>query len=425
MLAEVLRLRQVPPSRARTLVPQLVVIMPVAMKPVTPLKPAEIKAAEVLREPTGPLADLGTKPGLLPRQRIKGLIRRRMVQAAIDIDETQVQPASLDLRLGSRAYRVPASFLPGKAKTVEAQLSELEFDEINLEAGAVLERGTVYVVELLEHLDLPESVSALANPKSSTGRLDVFTRLIADYSDVFDSVPGGYRGKIYTEISPSSFSIRVRRGSRLNQIRFRRRNPAQAESAKFTLPDRDLVERHQHMPLTDGEIALRNGLIMSVDLKGDGDLVGYRAQKFTGVIDLDSIAEYDPRDFWEQVHVRNFNKLILDPNQFYILASRERIRIPPDWAAEMVPIDPMMGEFRVHYAGFFDPGFGATENGRPGSRAVLEVRSHEVPFVLEDGQAIGRLVYEPMAETPDVLYGQTETSNYQGQGLKLSKHFRV
>jgi dCTP deaminase len=281
------------------------------------------------------------------------------------------------------------------------------------------------VVELLEHLDLPESVSALANPKSSTGRLDVFTRLIADHSDVFDSVPGGYRGKIYTEISPSSFSIRVRRGSRLNQIRFRRRNPAQAETAKFTLADRDLLEQHQRMPLTDGEIALRNGLILSVDLKGDTGLVGYRAQKFTGVIDLDSIAEYDPRDFWEQVHVRNYSKLILDPNQFYILASRERIHIPPDWAAEMVPIDPMMGEFRVHYAGFFDPGFGATESGRPGSRAVLEVRSHEVPFVLEDGQAIGRLVYEPMAETPDVLYGQTETSNYQGQGLKLSKHFRV
>jgi dCTP deaminase len=217
--------------------------MPVAKKPVAPLnraemnraemkpaeiKPAEIKAAEtkaaeILREPTGPLADLGSKPGLLPRQRIKGLIRRRMIQAALQIDETQVQPASLDLRLGTKAYRVPASFLPGKGKTVEAQLSELEFDEINLEPGAVLERGTVYVVELLEHLSLPESVSALANPKSSTGRLDVFTRLIADYSDVFDSVPGGYQGKIYTEISPSSFSIRVRKGSRLNQIRFRRR----------------------------------------------------------------------------------------------------------------------------------------------------------------------------------------------------------
>jgi dCTP deaminase len=244
---------------------------------------------------------------------------------------------------------------------------------------------------------------------------------------MFDAVPGGYQGKIYTEISPCSFSIRVRKGSRLNQIRFRRRNPAQAESARFTVSDRELLDQHRQLPLVDGEIALRNGLVLSVDLSAEhpSGLVGYRAQKFTGVIDLDSVAEYDPRDFWEQVHVRNYNKLILDPNQFYILASRERIHIPPDWAAEMVPIDPMMGEFRVHYAGFFDPGFGSTEQGLPGSRAVLEVRSHEVPFVLEDGQAIGRLMYEPMAETPDILYGQTETSNYQGQGLKLSKHFRV
>ena len=385
------------------------------------------KPAEVLREPTGPLADLGTKSGLLPRQRIKGMIRRRMIQASLDIDETQIQPASLDLRLGTKAYRVPASFLPGRGKTVGQQLSELEFDEINLEAGAVLERGTVYVVELMEHLSLPESVSALANPKSSTGRLDVFTRLIADHSDMFDSVPGGYQGKIYTEISPCSFSIRVRKGSRLNQIRFRRRNSAQTETAKFAIADRDLLEQHKRLPLVDGDIQLRNGLVLSVDLNGEhpSGLVGYRAQKFTGVIDLDSIAEYDPRDFWERVHVRNYNKLILDPNQFYILASRERIHIPPDWAAEMVPIDPMMGEFRVHYAGFFDPGFGFTEQGLPGSRAVLEVRSHEVPFVLEDGQAIGRLMYEPMAETPDILYGQTDTSNYQGQGLKLSKHFRI
>jgi len=385
------------------------------------------KPAEILREPTGPLADLGSKSGLLPRQRIKGLIRRKMIQAAVEIDEAQIQPASLDLRLGTKAYRVPASFLPGKGKTVEEQLSELEFDEINLEAGAVLERGTVYVVELMEHLSLPESVSALANPKSSTGRLDVFTRLIADHSDMFDSVPGGYQGKIYTEISPCSFSIRVRKGSRLNQIRFRRRNSAQAETGRFALSDRDLLEAHRQLALVDGDIQLRNGLVLSVDLNGEhpSGLVGYRAQKYTGVIDLDSIAEYDPRDFWEQVHVRNYNKLILDPNQFYILASRERIHIPPDWAAEMVPIDPMMGEFRVHYAGFFDPGFGFTEQGLPGSRAVLEVRSHEVPFVLEDGQAIGRLMYEPMAETPDILYGQTDTSNYQGQGLKLSKHFRV
>jgi len=377
-----------------------------------------------LREPTGPLGDLGAKVGILPRQRIKALVRRKMVQASIEIEDSQIQPASLDLRLGAKAYRVPASFLPGKTKSVEQQLSELEYDEIDLEGGAVLEKGTVYVVELLENLNLPDSVSALANPKSSTGRLDVFTRLIANKSDVFDSVPGGYEGKIYTEISPCSFSIRVRKGSKLNQLRFRRRNPAQAETARFSLTDRELLEKHQASRLVDGEIQLRNGLILSVDLGGE-DLVGYRAQKYTGVIDVDQIRAYDPRDFWERVHARDHSKLILDPNQFYILASRERIHIPPDLAAEMVPIDPMMGEFRVHYAGFFDPGFGFTKHGHPGSRAVLEVRSHEVPFILEDGQAIGRLVYEPIAEIPEVLYGQIETSNYQGQGLKLSKHFRM
>jgi len=378
-------------------------------------------------EPTAPLADLGTKAGLLPRQRIRALVRRKMIRAAVEFEEGQFQPASLDLRLGAKAYRVPASFLPGRQKTVEQQLSEMEFDEIKLDGGAVLEKGCVYVVELLEYLSLPESVSALANPKSSTGRLDVFTRLIADNSPAFDSVPGGYEGKIYTEISPCSFSIRVRKGSRLNQIRFRRRNSAQSETADFRLSDRELLERHQKSPLVDDRIQLRKGLILSVDLGGDDRTaaVGYRAQKYTGVIDLDKVAEYDPRDFWEKVTVRNHGKLILDPNQFYILASRERIHIPPDWAAEMVPIDPMMGEFRVHYAGFFDPGFGYTEEGRPGSRAVLEVRSHEVPFILEDGQAIGRLVYEPIAEPPDMLYGQMETSNYQVQGLKLSKHLRA
>jgi dCTP deaminase len=371
--------------------------------------------------------DLGTKFGVLPRQRIKTLIRRKIVQSAVEIEDTQIQPASLDLRLGAKAYRVPASFLPGKAKTVVQQLSELESDEINLENGAVLEKGTVYVVELQEFLDLPDSISALANPKSSTGRLDVFTRLIADNSDVFDNVPGGYEGKIYTEISPCSFSIRARRGSKLNQIRFRRRNSQQPETSKFTLSDRELSEVHKKSRLIDGPLQLRNGLILSVDLNSQSisNTVGYRAQKFTGVIDIDKAGEYDLRDFWEPVHVRDYKKLILDPNQFYILASRERIHIPPDLAAEMVPIDPMMGEFRVHYAGFFDPGFGFTEHGHSGSRAVLEVRSHEVPFVLEDGQAIGRLVYEPLSETPEILYGQIDTSNYQGQGLKLSKHFRM
>jgi dCTP deaminase len=394
--------------------------------PVRILKAAA--ASPNLREPTGPTADLGTKPGLLPRQRIRALIHhRKMVQAPVEIEEGQFQPASLDLRLGSKAYRVRASFLPGLSKTVEQQLRELKYDEINLENGAVLEKGCVYVVELLEHLKLPESVTGLANPKSSTGRLDIFTRLIADRSDVFDSVRGGYEGKIFAEISPCSFSIRVKKGSRLNQMRFRRRNSQQNATTKFSLGDRDLFERHAASPLVDGDIKLRNGLILSVDLSGDDSerLVGYKAQRYAGVIDVDQIGSYDPRDFWDPIYVRAEKRLILDPHQFYILASKERIHIPPDIAAEMVPIDPMMGEFRVHYAGFFDPGFGYTREGQPGSRAVLEVRSHDVPFVLEGGQAIGRLEYEQISEAPDVLYGQISTSNYQGQGLKLSKHFRV
>ncbi len=379
-------------------------------------------------EPTGPLADLGTKSGLLPRQRIKALVQnRKLVQAAPEIEETQFQPASLDLRLGARAHRVRASFLPGREKTVQRQLDELKYDEIDIEHGAVLEKGCVYVVELLEHLNLPDSVTGLANPKSSTGRLDVFTRLIADGSDAFDHVRGGYEGKLYAEISPCSFSIRVKKGSRLNQLRFRRRNPAQSETSRFALTDRDLLERHGRSPLVDGAIQLRNGLIVSVDLNGDAasGLVGWRAQRYSGVVDVDAVGAYQARDFWEPMPIRQDRKLILDPHQFYILASRERVHIPADLAAEMVPIDPMMGEFRVHYAGFFDPGFGFTEQGHPGSRAVLEVRSHEVPFVIEHGQAVGRLVYEELSEVPDLFYGQTGASNYQGQGLKLSKHFRV
>lgn len=377
-----------------------------------------------LIEAGGQASELGTKPGLLARQRIKVLVHRKMVGAAVEIEEGQYQPASLDLRLGAKAYRVRASFLPGRGKTVEQKLAELTYDQIDITDGAVLERGCVYVVELLEHLNLPDSITALANPKSSTGRLDVFTRLISDESDVFDTVRGGYRGRLYAEISPCSFSIRVKRGSKLNQIRFRRRNSQQIETGSFHLPDKELAQLHSRHKLVDGDLQLRNGLILSVDLRGmPNSPVGYRAQRFTGVIDIDEVARYDPRDFWDPISLRE-PTLVLDPHQFYILASKEHIHVPPVVAAEMVPIDPMMGEFRVHYAGFFDPGFGFTEHGHPGSRAVLEVRSHEVPFVLEDGQAIGRLRYEQVPEKPDSLYGQIGTSHYQGQGLRLSKHFR-
>jgi dCTP deaminase len=375
-----------------------------------------------------PVSEKRSKSGLLPRQRIRAMLDHKMILATTDIDETQLQPASLDLRLGSRAYRIRASFLPGPDKKISDQLAELRYDEIKLDDGAVFERGCVYLVELQEHLKLPESIAAIANPKSSTGRLDVFTRLISNSSEVFDSVRAGYEGPLFAEISPRSFSIKVRKGSRLNQIRFRRLNSQHEEHSVFHVDDRVLRERHEQRPLMDGDLTLRNGLVLRVGLSNacatTEGIIGYRAQKFTDSIDVDNTSTYDVADYWEPILSRSDNRLILDPHQFYILASAERLHIPPDLAAEMVPIDPTMGEFRVHYAGFFDPGFGYTEHGHPGSRAVLEVRSHEVPFILEDRQIIGRLVFERLSEVPDVLYGQTPSSSYQGQGLKLSKHFR-
>lgn len=366
--------------------------------------------------------------GVLPRQDIRKLVQRNMVRSASgQFVESQFQPASLDLRLGERAYRVRASFLPGPERTVEQVLAELTQDEVSLAEGAILERNCVYVVELMESLSgLPATISAFANPKSSTGRIDVFTRLIADRADAFDTVAGGYTGKLYAEISPSSFSIRVRQGSRLNQLRFRRRAGGQDEAAGFRLSDRELREVHERTPLVDGQVAIRNGLLFSILLAGDreGEVIGYQAQRFTDVIDVDRVGGYAIDDFWTPIRARRDRRLILDPHQFYILASKEKLHIPPGFAAEMAPIDPTMGEFRVHYAGFFDPGFGVGTNGAPGSRGVLEVRSHEVPFLLEDGQVVGRLAFEKMAAEPDALYGQIGTSNYQGQALKLSKHFR-
>jgi dCTP deaminase len=373
-------------------------------------------------------AEFGARFGLLPRQKVQLMVRRGMIRAAAEIEDSQFQPASLDLRLGPKAYRVRASFLPGKGRTVREQLAQMNLDELSLErGGAILERGCVYLVPLLETLRLQDSISALANPKSSTGRLDIFTRLITDRSEVFDHVAGGYEGELYAEISPRSFSIRVRKGSKLNQIRFRRRNSQQLQTTDFTLTDREIVERHRRSPLVDSEPNIRDGLILRIALDREslGGTIGFRAQKHTNILDVDKVDAYDVGDYWDRLVPRPDDRLILDPGEFYVLASRERVHIPPDLAAEMVPIDPAMGEFRVHYAGFFDPGFGHSPSGHPGSRAVLEVRSHDVPFILEDGQVIGRLAYEKMADEPDSLYGQGGGSNYQGQGLKLSKHFKA
>jgi dCTP deaminase len=373
------------------------------------------------------IAPIGqTQGGVLSSRQIEGLAERGAIQFSAPLAKGQIQPASLDLRLGPKAYRVRASFLPGPERGVEDILSALAYDEMSLEgAGAILERGCVYVVPLMESLALGPDVSGAANPKSSTGRLDIFTRLIADRGERFDEVPAGYRGALYAEVSPRSFSVRARMGSRLNQLRFRAW-PEGAGQGAFALSDAALAELHRTRPLVDGALNLRDGVVLRVALGAQafGGVIGYRAQKHTDVIDVDRVGAYRIDDYWDRLPARD-GRLILDPGDFYILASRERLAIPPGLAAEMAPMDAAIGEFRVHYAGFFDPGFGAGPDGNPAARAVLEVRSREVPFILEDGQFIGRLVYERMAETPESLYGEGGVSNYQGQGLKLSKHFCV
>ncbi|WP_212525648.1 2'-deoxycytidine 5'-triphosphate deaminase [Actibacterium sp. MT2.3-13A] len=358
-----------------------------------------------------------TGTGVLPSQSISALIGSGALSGAPAITPEQIQPASLDLRLGNVAYRVRASFLAGAGRSVAERLEEFEMHRIDLEGGAVLEKGCVYVVPLMERLALPEGIQAVANAKSSTGRLDLLTRAITDGGEEFDRIPAGYTGPLYAEICPRSFSVLVRPGMRLNQIRFRR--------GQAVLSDAELTALHAATGLVSGEAVISQGLGFSVDLKpAEGDLVGYRAKPHTGVIDLDRIGEYDPAEFWEEIRTRN-GQIILDPGAFYILVSREAVHIPPDYAAEMAPYLAMVGEFRVHYAGFFDPGFGHAAAGGEGARGVLEVRCHEAPFVLEHGQIVGRLVYERMAERPAQLYGEGIASNYQGQGLKLSKHFRA
>ena len=383
--------------------------------------------AEGTRKKNGQAAATAIKSGLFPRQRIQEMIQREMIAGLERIEDNQIQPASLDLRIGKYAYRIRASFLPGKKRTVADQLDSLNPERIDLTEGAVLEKGCVYLVDLLEYLKLQPTIFAVANPKSSTGRLDIFTRLICDKAERFDAVPGGYEGGLFAEISPRSFSIKVRRGSKVNQIRFRRRTSGQEEKANFYLEDKELQARHKESHLVDDELIVRDGVVLSVALsltESPREIIGYKAKNHTGIIDIDRVAGYDWEDFWEPVYRERDGRLILDPNGFYILASKEQLHIPPDLAAEMVPADPRMGEFRVHYAGFFDPGLGHGLTGGRGARAVLEVRSREVAFILEHGQMVARLVYEKMTEPAEAVYGQLGGSNYQAQGLKLSKHFK-
>lgn len=335
------------------------------------------------------------RPGILPCQAIDTLIAAGAVTSDTPFDADQVQPASLDLRLSDRGWRVRASFLPGE-RTVETRIQDVVMHTIDLAGGAVLEKGCVYIVKLQERLNLPRGVVARANPKSSTGRVDVFVRLMTDRGATFDDVAEGYDGPLYLEIAPQTFSVLVRPGTRLNQLRLKAGEPPRLETRSVGV-----------------DLAFEN----------DGGIVGYRGRRHAGLIDLDKVAGHDPADFWEPLRAQR-GELMLDPGEFYILASREAVEIPVDQAAEMTPIDPSVGEFRVHYAGFFDPGFGTDEAHGAGSKGVLEVRTHDTPFMLEHGQIVARLVYEPLTERPDRLYGEGG-SHYQSQGLKLSKHFRA
>ena len=337
--------------------------------------------------------------GILPQQAIERLLAAGAIIAPDmggDGHPSQIQPASLDLRLGHKAYRLRASFLPGEGREVSACLNDVKMHEVDLTQGAVLETGCVYLVPLQEALALPQDLSAAANPKSSTGRLDVFTRVICDGATQFDAVPASYEGPLYVEIAPRTFSVLVRPGDRLVQMRFRR-----------------------------GPLTVLETQTVSLDLNGfdESGIIGYRARRHAGLIDVSGVGAHKARDFWEPLYAEG-GQLVLDPEEFYILASKESVSIPADQAAEMAPIATEIGEFRAHYAGFFDPGFGVAAAGGAGSRAVLEVRGRDVPFLMRDGQPVAKLLFEDMSETPKSLYG-AKGSHYQAQSLKLSKHFTL
>jgi len=366
--------------------------------------------------------------GILPQQKIEELVQSGAISASHEIGCDQVQPASLDLRLSSRCFRVQASFLPNRASTVMTKLKEMlehrEAVEVDLSKPTILEKGCVYVALLMEELRLPPDISGRANPKSTTGRLDVLTRLITDYSGEFEKVKTAYKGPLYVEIFPSTFSILVREGTRLNQLRLLRGSPPPSDSK--------LTELHRDEPVVyledqPGNAIISNGLWLSVDLEGSSrdNIVGYQAHPKTVIIDFEQKDYYPLEVGWQPIPRDDRKRLLLEPDRFYLLASKERIRIPPTHAAEMIAYDPSFGEFRIHYAGFFDPGFGYGSDDVLGSRAVLEVRSHKVPFMLEDGQVIGRLIFERLLCPPTTLYGAGIGSSYQYQDLRLGKQFKM
>ena len=360
--------------------------------------------------------------GILPSQDIANLIARGNIIASPAINPDHIQPASLDLRLGDMAHRVRASFLPGPNSTVEAKIRELRMARIDLTGAPVLEKDCVYIIPLVEELNLPENISGKANPKSTTGRLDIFTRLITDYGTEFDRVPAGYKGKLYAEVVSRTFTVSLRAGMRLSQLRFVQGNPRSSDSTIRGLDREDPLVYDEGSP---GKVRVERGLRITVNLEGANDeIIAYKAKRYAPAIELDKINFYATEEFWEVRHQNASKNLILEPGDFYILASKEKVSVPPEFAAEMVPFDPSDGEFRIHYAGFFDPGFGHGSGDIKGTPAVLEVRAHEVPFLMEHGQLVGRLNYMPLLSRPHKIYGTNIGSSYQHQALTLSKQFR-
>lgn len=389
--------------------------------------------------------------GVLPVQKLKVLRDLGIIDSHPDypITDDQFQPNSIDLRLGEVAYRVRCSFLP-ENETVEQKLEQLEQYSFSLKDGAVLEENCVYIIPLLERLNLPkshysiqqgytngeaqgddvqlyslENLTAKANPKSSTGRLDVFTRVITDYSHRFEEIAAGYQGKLYLEVVPKSFPIKVRTGQRLNQLRIRHGLEVVSDQDLLRIHATDPLLFDEHVkPVSMEQIKVNQGLFMSVQLKGEyGEIIGYKGKKHSNYIDLDKVGFYEVEDFWEPIYANKEARYILEPETFYIFASKERIRVPAHLACEMIAYDTGSGELRTHYAGFFDSGFGGSPADR-GARAVLEVRSHDVPFMIEDGQTLFSMQFEPNTELPQFVYGEEINSNYQGQGLRLGKHFK-
>ncbi|MDX1401666.1 MAG: 2'-deoxycytidine 5'-triphosphate deaminase [Kiloniellales bacterium] len=366
--------------------------------------------------------DFARKSGIFPAQWYEMAVQRKIITSLTPITEAQIQPASIDLRLGKTAYRVPASFLPGPNCRVREKVEALALEKIDLTEGAELKRNQVYLVELQECIDLRKRMSGLANPKSSTGRLDIFARVITDYASEFDSIKERYRGPLWVEIAPRSFHGIVRTGSRLVQLRIKLGMPRPSERLH-----RDLHQENQVVMGEDDVDIRQRGISFSVDAEGDSisGLIGYKARKTDLSVDVDKINHYDRNDFWEPVIRPKSGGIILRPDEFHILASKETITVPEDYAADMIAYDTLVGEFRVHYAGFFDPGFGYSASGQRYAKAVLEVRSHEVPFFMEDGQIVGRLAFERLTEKTNKPYGQSGMgSSYQFQGLALSKHFK-